>query len=126
MGRGVWPGARPIGDTGQAGFGRGVAAPGGAAIATMGASMIVRIPGPLRSYTAGAAVVELPEPVTTLGDAVVALDARFPGLRFRIIDEQGALRPHINLFVDGAVVRNLAATLETSREIMIVGALSGG
>ena len=87
--------------------------------------MIVRIPGLLRSYTAGADVVELVAP-TTLGDALDALDARYPGLRFRIIDEQDAVRPHIKLFVDGTLVRELAAPIPTARELMIVGALSGG
>jgi len=87
--------------------------------------MIVRIPGLLRSYTAGATEVELAAPAT-LGDAVDALEARFPGLRFRIIDEQDAVRPHIKLFVDGALVRNLTAPLVTPRELMIVGGLSGG
>jgi molybdopterin converting factor small subunit len=87
--------------------------------------MIVRIPGLLRSYTAGAEAVDLAASAT-LGDAVDALDARFPGLRFRIIDEQGAIRPHIKLFVDGVLARNLAAPLAMPRELAIVGALSGG
>jgi hypothetical protein len=87
--------------------------------------MIVRIPGLLRSYTAGAEAVMLAAPAT-LGDAVDALDVRFPGLRFRIIDEQDAVRPHIKFFVDGALVRNLTAPLAMPRELVIVGALSGG
>lgn len=87
--------------------------------------MIVRIPGLLRSYTAGAEAVESAA-AGTLGDAIDALDARFPGLRFRIVDEQDAIRPHIKLFVDGALVRNLAEPLVAARELMIVGALSGG
>jgi hypothetical protein len=61
----------------------------------------------------------------TLGAAVDALDARFPGLRFRIVDEQHAVRPHIKMFVDGALVRDLAAPIPAARELMIVGALSG-
>ena len=87
--------------------------------------MIVRIPGLLRSYTAGADAINLAASAT-LGDAVNALDARFPGLRFRIIDEQCAIRPHIKLFVDGMVARNLAVPILSARELMIVGALSGG
>ena len=91
----------------------------------MGPPVIVRIPGLLRSYTGGADQVEVGTPAT-LGDAVNALDARFPGIRFRIIDEQDAVRPHIKLFVDGALVRNLTEPLATPRELMIVGGLSGG
>jgi sulfur-carrier protein len=87
--------------------------------------MIVRIPSVLRSYTGGAEAVEIAAPATLAG-AVDALDARFPGLRFRIIDEQHAVRPHIKLFIDGALLRDLAAPIPAARELMIVGALSGG
>ena len=87
--------------------------------------MIVRIPGLLRSYTAGADAVEFAAP-ETLGDALGALDARFPGFRFRIVDELGAVRPHIRLFVDGVSARDLAQPFPHARELMIVGALSGG
>ena len=87
--------------------------------------MMVRIPGLLRSYTGGADVVELAAP-ETLDDALAALDVRFPGFRFRIVDEQAAVRPHIRLFVDGVSARDLAQPLPLARELMIVGALSGG
>ena len=63
---------------------------------------------------------------TALGDGLVALDRAFPGLRFRIIDEQGRIRPHIKLFVDGTQARDLAAPLPPAATLMIVGALSGG
>ena len=92
----------------------------------------VRIPGLLRSYTAGAECVEIEVPVAAgggqprLADGLAALDTRFPGLRFRIIDEQGNIRPHIKLFVDGAQSRHLGAPLPAGAELMIVGALSGG
>jgi molybdopterin converting factor small subunit len=87
--------------------------------------MIVRIPGLLRSYTKGIDTVEVAT-TATLGDALNALDARFPGLRFRIVDEQSAIRPHIKLFVDGVLARNLSVPLASAGELMIVGALSGG
>ena len=87
--------------------------------------MIVRIPSVLRSYSRGSEMVEIAAPAT-LGAAVDALDARFPGLRFRIVDEQRAVRPHIKLFVDGALSRDLAAPIPGAHELMIVGALSGG
>jgi sulfur-carrier protein len=75
--------------------------------------MIVRIPTVLRSYTGGRETVEIAAPATL-------------GLRFRIIDEQHAIRPHIKLFVDGALLRDLAAPIPEALELMIVGALSGG
>jgi molybdopterin converting factor small subunit len=87
--------------------------------------MIVRIPSLLRSYTEGAESVEIPD-AAALGETLVALDARFPGIRFRVVDEQGAIRPHIKMFVDGELARGLGAPVHAARELMIVGALSGG
>jgi len=90
--------------------------------------VVARIPGLLRSYTAGAATVALAglPAGATLADALAELDRRFPGLRFRIVDEQGALRSHIKIFVDGEFVRELAAPLPPAADLMLVGALSGG
>lgn len=87
--------------------------------------MIVRIPGILQSYTNGVETVEVPA-TGTLAEILDALDARFPGLRFRIVDEQEAIRPHIKLFVDGELARSLSLPLAPAGELMIVGALSGG
>ena len=93
--------------------------------------LTVLVPGLLRSYTAGVERVELDVAAAsggapTLADGLGALDGAFPGLRFRIVDEQGAIRPHIKLFVDGELARHLAAPIVGRRELMIVGALSGG
>ena len=90
--------------------------------------MQVRIPGLLRSYTKGAATVavELSGEATTLADVLGDLDGRYPGFRFRIIDEQGAIRPHIKIFVDGELARDLTTATLRAAEVMIVGALSGG
>jgi molybdopterin converting factor small subunit len=85
----------------------------------------VLIPGLLRSYTGGAETVVLPSHAT-LDEALRDLNARFPGLRFRVVDEQDAIRPHIKMFVDGELARRLDTPLESSSELMIVGALSGG
>ena len=86
--------------------------------------MGVFIPPPLRSYTGGRARLDLPAP--TLGDLVNALDARYPGLRFRVIDEQDRIRPHIRFFVDGEIVHTLDHPLRPGDEVEIVCALSGG
>jgi molybdopterin converting factor small subunit len=87
--------------------------------------MLVRVPGLLRSYTRGAETVDLPD-AARLADALASLDDRFPGVRFRVVDEQGAIRPHIKMFVDGELMRGLDASVAGARELMIVGALSGG
>jgi molybdopterin converting factor small subunit len=63
---------------------------------------------------------------TTVGDAIAALDRRFPGAAFRVIDEQGNIRPHMNVFVGEESVRDLHAPVSAGAEIYIVGALSGG
>ncbi len=85
--------------------------------------MNVLIPTPLRSYT-GAAYVDVSG--ATLGDVLAALDARFPGIRFRMIDEQERMRPHIRFFVNGEQTFDLGQALRPSDEIQIVQALSGG
>jgi molybdopterin synthase sulfur carrier subunit len=89
--------------------------------------MQVRIPGLLRSYTRGAETVALESKGDcTLADALAELDARYPGFKFRIVDEQGALRPHIKIFLDGELARDLKTPTRFAGELMIVGALSGG
>ena len=90
--------------------------------------MNVRIPGLLRSYTNGAQCVDVgaTSAAPTLADALESLNARYPGIRFRIIDEQGAIRAHIKIFVDSVLARDLATPVRPDGELMIVGALSGG
>ena len=86
--------------------------------------MRVLIPGPLRSYTANATSVTAQG--ATLGALTVDLDQLYPGMRFRVIDEQGQIRPHIRFFVNGVQQRSLAAPLTEHDEVMVVCALSGG
>jgi molybdopterin converting factor small subunit len=91
------------------------------------APVVALIPALLRSYTAGASRVELAlADGASVGDALAQLEARYRGFRFRIVDEQGAIRPHIRIFADGNQVRDLAEPLRAGAELMIVGALSGG
>ena len=86
--------------------------------------MRVLIPNPLRSYTNDAAAVSADG--GTLADVVSDLDRRYPGIRFRIIDEHGRIRQHIKFFVNGAQARDLSPRLNGDDEVMIVCALSGG
>ncbi len=87
-------------------------------------SVRVRIPTPLRSYTADAAVVAAKG--ATLSAVLADLDQRYPGLRFRVIDEQGHIRRHIRFFINGMPATNLEPELRDADEVMIVCALSGG
>ena len=84
----------------------------------------VRLAGLLHSYTGGAAQLEASG--ATIAEVLDDLDRRFPGIRFRLVDEQHRLRRHVRLFVNDADARQLAAPLAEGDEIYIVGALSGG
>lgn len=86
--------------------------------------MRVKIPSPLHSYTAGQSTVDARG--DTLHAVVLDLDARFPGLKFRIVDEQDQIRPHIRFFVGKAMAHSLAHPVGEADEVLIVAALSGG
>ena len=86
--------------------------------------MRVAIPSPLRSYTRGSEEVQARG--ATLAELLADLDAAFPGIRFRMIDEQGRIRVHIRLFVNRELVRDLGRGLGERDEIQILCALSGG
>ena len=86
--------------------------------------MRVHIPSPLYSYTGSRSLVE--GSGSTLAELVHDLDARYPGIRFRIVDEQDRIREHIRFFVDGELVRSLAQPVEPQQEVHIICALSGG
>jgi len=85
--------------------------------------MNILIPAPLRSYTKTSRV---DASGATLAAVLFELDHRFPGIRFRMIDEQDRIRRHIRVFVDGSQVFDLQHRLHGSEEILIVQALSGG
>jgi len=84
----------------------------------------VQVPTPLRSYTAERASVEAAG--GTVAEILADLDRRFPGMRFRMIDEQDRIRQHIRLFVDGEMVREIAHAVRPGQELQILCALSGG
>ncbi|MBN9588436.1 MAG: molybdopterin synthase sulfur carrier subunit [Alphaproteobacteria bacterium 64-11] len=85
--------------------------------------MNVLIASPLRSYT-GASMVAADG--ATVGAVLADLDRRYPGIRFRMVDEQDRIRRHVRLFVNGAPTFDLSAPLSPADEICIVQALSGG
>jgi molybdopterin synthase sulfur carrier subunit len=86
--------------------------------------MNVFIPSPLRSYTN-----ERPE-VSANGATIAGLlddlNRQYPGIRFRMIDEQEQIRTHIKIFLNREQIRELATPLKQNDEILIVCALSGG
>ncbi len=86
--------------------------------------MKVVVPSQLRSYTAGRDEVHAEG--ATLGEVLHDLDRRFPGIRFRVIDEQERVRRHIILFVGEERQDDLAAAVPPGASVYIVGALSGG
>jgi molybdopterin converting factor small subunit len=86
--------------------------------------MRVAIPSPLRSYTGGREQVQARG--ATLAELLADLDAAFPGIRFRMIDEQGRIRVHIRLFVNAELARDLGRALTERDEVQILCALSGG
>lgn len=62
----------------------------------------------------------------TLRALLADLDRRHPGLRFRVVDEQDAVRPHDNVFVGGRSTRDLATPIGPGEDVHVLGALSGG
>jgi molybdopterin synthase sulfur carrier subunit len=84
----------------------------------------VRIPTPLRSYTDQRKVVEASG--ESVGALLDDLDRQFPGLRFRVVDEQGRMRPHMKVFVNQEAVRHLGEAVAATDEVTIMQALSGG
>jgi sulfur-carrier protein len=85
--------------------------------------MKVLIPSPLLSYTAQR---EVEADGATLAAVLAELDRQFPGIRFRMIDEQEQMRRHVRFFVNGDQVFDLSQPLRPTDEVVIVQALSGG
>lgn len=85
--------------------------------------MKVLIPTPLLSYT-GAREVEADG--ATLAGVLADLDRRYPGIRFRVVDEQGRLRRHMRFFTAGGQIFDLSHPLRADDSLILVQALSGG
>lgn len=89
-----------------------------------GITIAVRVASPLRSYTDGHATVEATG--GTVRELLADLDRRYPGMRFRMIDEQDRIRPHIRLYVDTAAVQDLDHHVTRGDTLHLICALSGG
>src|SRR2546425_10978195 len=94
--------------------------------------MHVHIPTALRKWTGGHDSIELPVPLDvriTALDVIEAISRDHPGLRDRVLDEQGQLRRHVNIFIDGENARSmggLAAEVSADSEMWIHPSISGG
>ena len=84
----------------------------------------VCIPSQLYAYTAGATAVEADG--ATIDTVLQDLDRRYPGIRFRVVDEQDRVRRHMRLFVGREPATDVKTPLREGDELLIFGALSGG
>jgi sulfur-carrier protein len=87
------------------------------------------IPGALREFTAGHGQVEIDLSPATLADALSDLWTLYPGVRDRVVNEQGQVRQHINIFIGDENIRytgGLASPVPAGCQISIVPAVSGG
>lgn len=94
--------------------------------------VLVHIPGSLRQYCGGARQLRVEcDDASTLGSVFERLHADHPGVAERALDEQGKIRPHVNVFVDGESIRagskrGLETPLGAGAEVWILPAVSGG
>lgn len=86
--------------------------------------MKVWIAQPLRSYTDEARFVEAEG--SSLREVLDHLEQGYPGIRFRMIDEQDQIREHIHIFIGQQMAHSLEEAIPVGQEVMIVAALSGG
>jgi sulfur-carrier protein len=92
-------------------------------------AVTVVIPGPLLPLTDGRARVSLEAGPATVADVLAELWRRHPGLRDRVLTEQGHVRPHVNVFVGDESIRylgGLAAEVPDGAVLTILPAVSGG
>ncbi len=92
-------------------------------------SVTFHIPGPLCSFTGGNSQVKIAASPATLREALEALWGLYPGIRDRVVTEQGEIREHINVFVGNKNIRytgGLATALPAGPDISIIPAVSGG
>ena len=87
----------------------------------------MRLPSQLRSLVGGAG--EVPVEARTVRDAIVAVDEAYPGIAFRVLDDRGALRRFVNVFVADEDIRfleGLDTVVESGQTVSLVPAVAGG
>lgn len=88
---------------------------------------MVSIPTPLRRFTGGAAAVQVTG--STVADLLDDLERRFPGVKSRIVEENGELKHFVNIFLNDEDIRNgegMQTAVDASDEVAIVPAIAGG
>ena len=89
----------------------------------------IELPKSLGLSVDGKSEVAIEEPCVTVGDALAALGRRAPGVLDRVVDEQGEVRMHVNVFRDGESIRfldGLSTPAPDGSTILILTAISGG
>lgn len=92
-------------------------------------SLLFMIPGPLRELAGDHAEISVEGATGSVSEALSLLWAACPGVRDRVLNERGEVRPHINIFVDGQNIRDaggLGTPVRDGAEIYILPAVSGG
>ena len=87
----------------------------------------VRIPTPLRKMTNNEEIVEVN--AATIGDAIVELQSRYPGIKERLVDDNGEVRRFVNVYVNEEDIRfldNQKTKLKEGDEVSIIPAIAGG
>ena len=87
----------------------------------------VRIPTPLRKLTNNEEVIEVN--AASVGQAITELQSRYPGIKERLVDETGAIRRFVNVYVNEEDIRflqNQETPLKGGDEISIIPAIAGG
>jgi molybdopterin synthase sulfur carrier subunit len=87
-------------------------------------SVLVALPSQLQAYSGGASRARAEG--ATVDQVLRDLDRQFPGLRFRVIDEQDRIRRHLRIFIGAEPALSVDAPLHDGDDMMIFGALSGG
>lgn len=90
-------------------------------------SIAVKVPTILRTYTGGSAEVTVTG--ATLADAIADLDAQYPGIGARVLDDDGRLRRFVNVYVNDDDVRfleDLATPTPDGSNVSIIPAVAGG
>lgn len=91
-------------------------------------AVTVKIPTPLRGLTNNADTVNA-DGATSIGEAIQQLEAQFPGIRERLLDDTGELRRFVNIYVNGEDIRfldGLNTGVKPGDEVSIVPAVAGG
>ena len=78
----------------------------------------------LESYAGGARDVQADG--DTVAELLRDLDVRYPGIRFRMINEQDQLRPHMKISINRESINRLDTTVAADDEVVILQSLSGG